>query len=253
MIQLQLDGNSLTIPKLFSAATEPSHISLAASSQRSMRRSRRLVEEWLEKKERIYGVTTGFGEFSNVNIPFDKIEELQHNLIASHAAGTGEPLPAEVVRAMMILRMNALAKGFSGIRPETVKFIAKFFNTGLVPVIPSQGSVGSSGDLVQLAHLVLTIMGKGKVISNFQFPISSFETAIENWKLKIENSAAAMKKHRLKPLTLSAKEGLALINGTQMMTAYAALISYRAKTIVYARRHCSGNERRSAKRERHAV
>ena len=196
-----------------------------------MRRSRTLVEEWLEKKERIYGVTTGFGEFSNVNIPFDKIEELQHNLITSHAAGTGEPLPAEVVRAMMILRMNALAKGFSGIRPETVGFIAKFFNAGLVPVIPSQGSVGSSGDLVQLAHLVLTMMGKGKVIFDFRFPIGNFGTAIENWKLKIENSAAAMKKHRLNPLTLSAKEGLALINGTQMMTAYAALIAYRAKQL----------------------
>ncbi len=188
-----------------------------------------LVEEWLRKKERIYGVTTGFGEFSNVSIPFDKIEELQHNLIASHAAGTGEPLPPEVVRAMMILRMNALAKGFSGIRPETVGFIANFFNAGLVPVIPSQGSVGSSGDLVQLAHLVLAMMGKGTVISNFQFPISNFETAIENWKLKI--SAVAMKKHRLKPLALSAKEGLALINGTQMMTAFAALISHRAKQL----------------------
>ena len=190
-----------------------------------------LVEEWLRKKERIYGVTTGFGEFSNVSIPFDKIEELQHNLIASHAAGTGEPLPPEVVRAMMILRMNALAKGFSGIRPETVGFIANFFNAGLVPVIPSQGSVGSSGDLVQLAHLVLAMMGKGTVISNFQFPISNFETAIENWKLKIENSAVVMKKHRLKPLALSAKEGLALINGTQMMTAFAALISHRAKQL----------------------
>ncbi len=221
---LQLDGNGLTIPKLFAAATQPSHISLAASSQRNMRRSRRLVEEWLEQKERVYGVTTGFGEFSNVNIPFDKIEKLQHNLIASHAAGTGEPLPAEVVRGMMILRMNALAKGFSGIRPETVELIAKFFNAGLVPVIPSQGSVGSSGDLVQLAHLVLTMMGKGKVISDFRFPIGNVGTAIEN-------SAAAMKKHRLKPLTLSAKEGLALINGTQMMTAYAALISHRAKQL----------------------
>jgi len=226
--QLQLDGKSLTIPKLFAAATTHTHLSLTASALRAMRRSRMLVEEWLEKKERIYGVTTGFGEFSNVNIPFDKIEELQHNLIASHAAGTGEPLPAEVVRAMMILRMNALAKGFSGIRPETVEFIAKFFNEGLIPVIPSQGSVGSSGDLVQLAHLVLTMMGRGKVISGLRFPISNFGITIDSRQSQIENSAVAMKKHRLKPLTLSAKEGLALINGTQMMTAYAALVSHWA-------------------------
>lgn len=224
MIQIQLDGNSLTIPDLFAAATQPSRISLADSSKRKMRRSRELVEEWLEKKERIYGVTTGFGEFSNVNIPFDKIEQLQHNLIQSHAAGTGDPLPPEVVRAMMILRVNALAKGFSGIRPGTVEFITKFFNAGLVPVIPSQGSVGSSGDLVQLAHLVLAMMGKGRVISNFQI-------AIENWKSKIENSKNALKEHKLNPLSLSAKEGLALINGTQMMTAFAALISFRSKQL----------------------
>ncbi len=231
MTKLQLDGNSLTIARLFAAATSPSHVSLTASSKKKMSRSRTLVEEWLDKKERIYGVTTGFGEFSNVNIPIDKIEELQENLIASHAAGTGEPLPPEVVRAMMILRMNALAKGFSGIRPGTVDFIAKFFNAGLVPVIPSQGSVGSSGDLVQLAHLVLTMMGRGNVIANLQFPISDFGTAVENRKLHIEHSRSEMKKHWLQPLTLSAKEGLALINGTQMMTAYAALVSHRAKEL----------------------
>lgn len=199
-------------------------MSLSGSSRKAMRRSRALVEEWLKAKEHIYGVTTGFGEFSDVNIPFDKIEELQHNLIASHSAGTGEPLPTEVVRAMMILRVNALAKGFSGIRPETVEFIIKFFNAELVPVIPSQGSVGSSGDLVQLAHLVLTMMGKGKVISDFRFPIG-------NRQSKIENSSSALRKHRLTPLTLAAKEGLALINGTQMMTAFAALIAYRAKQL----------------------
>ncbi|MGA9405828.1 MAG: histidine ammonia-lyase [Bacteroidota bacterium] len=224
MTQIQLDGKSLTIPALFAAATQTSHISLGDSSRKAMRRSRALVEEWLAMKEHIYGVTTGFGEFSDVNIPFEKIEELQHNLIASHAAGTGEPLPVDVVRAMMILRVNALAKGFSGIRPGTVEWMTKFFNAGLVPVIPSQGSVGSSGDLVQLAHLVLAMMGKGKVISDFRFPI-------DESKLKIENSKIALKKHGLNPLNLTAKEGLALINGTQMMTAYAALISYRAKQL----------------------
>ncbi|HAP36223.1 MAG TPA: histidine ammonia-lyase [Bacteroidetes bacterium] len=162
----------------------------------------------------IYGVTTGFGEFANVRIPHDKIEQLQTNLIISHAAGAGDPLPPEVVRAMMILRINALAKGFSGIRPETVEFIVKFFNAGLIPVVPSQGSVGSSGDLVQLAHLVLSFMGKGKTI--------------DNGKLTIENSKTVLKRHNLQPLTLTAKEGLALINGTQMMTSFAALIIHES-------------------------
>jgi len=222
VVHIRLDGSTLTIEDLFKAATQPSRISLAESSKKSMRRSRALVEEWLAKKERIYGVTTGFGEFSNVQIPLEKIEELQRNLIFSHAAGTGEPLPAEVVRAMMILRVNALAKGFSGIRIGTVECITKFFNSGLVPVIPSQGSVGSSGDLVQLAHLVLTLMGKGKVISDWR---SAFENS------KTIASGIAMKKRGLSPLSLSAKEGLALINGTQMMTAYAALISYQSRQL----------------------
>lgn len=229
MNHIQLDGYSLTIERLFAAATQPSRISLAESSKKAMQRSRALVEEWLAKNERIYGVTTGFGEFSNVQIPFDKIEELQHNLIVSHAAGTGEPLPPEVVRAMMILRVNALTKGFSGIRPETVEFIIKFFNAGLVPIIPSQGSVGSSGDLVQLAHMVLTMMGRGKVE---QFQVSSLrqkELATRN--LRQKTSFSALNRANLKPLRLTAKEGLALINGTQMMTAFAALISHQAKQL----------------------
>lgn len=229
MVHIRLDGSTLTIEDLFHAATRPSQISLADSSKKSMRRSRALVEEWLAKKESIYGVTTGFGEFSNVQIPFEKIEELQHNLIVSHAAGTGEPLPPEVVRAMMILRVNALAKGFSGIRIGTVERITKFFNAGLIPVIPSQGSVGSSGDLVQLAHLVLTLMGKGRVISDWQSAIGNRQSKIGNSKAVA--SGIALKKFGLSPLTLTAKEGLALINGTQMMTAYAGLISYQSRQL----------------------
>lgn len=221
MIRIQLDGHTLTIENLYRASTEPSHISIAPSSFQAMRRSRALINEWLAKREIIYGVTTGFGEFSNVHIPPDKIEELQENLIKSHAAGAGEPLPPEVVRAMIILRVNALAKGFSGIKPETVQFIAKFFNSGIVPVIPSQGSVGSSGDLVQLAHLVLAMMGKGK----------SYKFKSQRSNFNSESSRISLQRAHLKPLHLSAKEGLALINGTQMMTAFAALIVYEAKQL----------------------
>jgi histidine ammonia-lyase len=212
---LTLNGNSLTIADVYSTAMQfNATIRLAPAAVKSMQRSRALVEEWLEKDEVIYGVTTGFGEFANVRIPFDKIEALQHNLIVSHAAGAGDPLPYEVVRAMMILRINALAKGFSGIRPSTVQFIVKFFNAGLIPVVPSQGSVGSSGDLVQLAHLVLTMMGYGRIF--------------ERRTGKIVASKQLLAKYKLKPLRLTAKEGLALINGTQMMTAFASLITHEA-------------------------
>lgn len=212
---LTLNGSTLTVGDIHAAATQfTEKIRLAPSAVNAMRRSRALVEEWLAKNEVIYGVTTGFGEFANVRIPFDKIEQLQYNLIVSHAAGAGDPLPYEVVRAMMILRINALAKGFSGIRPSTVEFIVKFFNHGLIPIVPSQGSVGSSGDLVQLAHLVLTMMGQGKIYS------SSTKS--------IGNAKQILTKHKLTPLRLTAKEGLALINGTQMMTAFASLIIHES-------------------------
>ncbi len=219
-MKLVLDGNSLSIEQLYTAATNPAAtIALSPKARKAMRRSRALVEEWLSKDEVIYGVTTGFGEFANVRIPLDKIEELQTNLIKSHAAGAGDPLPPEVVRAMMILRVNALAKGFSGIRPETVDFIIKFFNAGLVPVVPSQGSVGSSGDLVQLAHLVLAFTGNGRI------------TNIERGISKSEPADSILKKNKLSPLRLTAKEGLALINGTQMMTAFAGLIIQEAQQL----------------------
>lgn len=217
-MKLILNGNTLTIPDLYAASVDfGSTISLSPAAKRAMQKSRTLVEEWLTNDEVIYGVTTGFGEFANVRIPFDKIEQLQSNLIKSHAAGAGDPLPFEVVRAMMILRINALAKGFSGIRPATVEFIVRFFNAGLIPLIPSQGSVGSSGDLVQLSHLVLTLMGKGKIF--------------ERKTGKTGSASSMLAKYSLTPLRLTAKEGLALINGTQMMTAFASLIIHEALTL----------------------
>ena len=217
-MKLLLDGRSLTIDQLYRASDGSIPLSIAKSARTAMQKSRATVEQWVANKEIIYGVTTGFGEFSNVHIPMDKIEELQRNLIMSHAAGAGDPLPDEVVRCMMILRANALAKGFSGIRPETVEFITKFFNAGIVPIIPSQGSVGSSGDLVQLAHLVLAMMGHGSVrIRRKPKPVSA---------------RSALKAAGLRPLRLSAKEGLALINGTQMMTGYASLIIHEAMQLL---------------------
>ncbi len=207
MKTLILDGQTLTVAEVHDAAVAPSRIAFAPASIRRMKNSRSVVESWIKHGEAVYGVTTGFGEFSNVRIAPEDIEELQHNLIVSHAAGIGDPLPNEIVRAMMILRLNALAKGYSGIRTETMEFIRKAFNAGIVPVIPSKGSVGSSGDLAPLAHLVLAMLGKGNVF----------------FKGKVGSASSALRRIGLKPLRLSAKEGLALVNGTQMMAAFGCL------------------------------
>jgi histidine ammonia-lyase len=215
MKNLILDGNSLTIEDVYYASTDGAHISFSQPAKHRVRDSRHVIDGWLKRDEAIYGVTTGFGEFANVRISRDKIEKLQENLIMSHAAGAGDPLPPEVARGMMILRMNALVKGYSGIRLETVDFLRRAFNAGIVPIIPSRGSVGSSGDLVQLAHLVLCLTGKGKVW----------------YRGNLIDSSKALRATGLKPLKLTAKEGLALINGTQMMTSFAAIVVHQAKQL----------------------
>lgn len=208
-----IDGNSLSIPQLYDLTHDSDKtIRLSNEARRAVIKARTLVEDWLKEDATIYGVTTGFGEFSNVRIDLKDIEQLQKNLIYSHAVGAGDPMPDEIVRAMMVLRINTLAKGYSGIRLETLDVLVGMFNAGIIPVIPSQGSVGASGDLVQLAHLVLTMMGKGVV----------------KYKGKIVNARKALREAGLQPVNLSAKEGLALINGTQMMTAYTAFTVFEA-------------------------
>ncbi|MEX0601742.1 MAG: aromatic amino acid lyase, partial [Bacteroidota bacterium] len=217
MKTLKLDGNSLTLDRLVEAARGPVRVSLTPAARRRVAVARNLVEEWVRSDETVYGVTTGFGEFSSIRISRSDIRRLQENLILSHAAGAGDPLPPPIVRAMIVLRANALAKGYSGIRPQTIDLLLAMLNASLIPVIPSQGSVGASGDLVQLAHLVLAMMGKGDV-----------------WKRDgkgTESSRTALRRARLHPVVLEAKEGLALINGTQMMTAYAALACHQARML----------------------
>jgi len=217
-----VDGETLTPEKVFDVAVNFAPVKLSQKAISRMKKSRELVEKWVQTDETIYGVTTGFGDFATVRIEKDKIEKLQQNLIYSHSAGAGEALPPEVVRAMMLLRANALAKGYSGVRVETVEMLINFLNHYITPIIPSQGSVGSSGDLVQLAHLALAMMGEGDVWVGKDVDPSN---------LKKMKSTTALKKFGLKPLKLSAKEGLALINGTQMMTAYACLIVKQAKEL----------------------
>ena len=218
MQTLILDGHSLTISDLIHFA-EQSHIAVALSDSAkiAMQKSRDIIEQWVNSGEIIYGITTGFGEFSNVVIPKDRIEQLQENLIISHSAGIGPHLERHIVRGMMILRINALAKGCSGIRISTVETLIDMLKHDLIPAVPSQGSVGSSGDLAPLSHIALALIGKGEIL---------------NADGSLTPSGEAMKSCGIKPVTLQAKEGLALINGTQMMTSLGAFAVHRAKRLV---------------------
>jgi histidine ammonia-lyase len=170
-------------------------------------RARRVVDEAVARHEVVYGVTTGFGNFADVVIPVARLRELQLNLVRSHAAGVGDPLTLPQTRALMLLRANVLAKGFSGVRPETLDLLVALINAGVHPLVPSQGSVGASGDLAPLAHLALALVGEGHCRHG--------ET--------VRPSAEALAAAGLRPVVLEAKEGLALINGTQLMTAIAGL------------------------------
>lgn len=202
-----LDGNALTIADVFSVAVDAAPVSLAPSARERVMASRRHVEAMVQRKDVVYGVTTGFGKLSEMVIPEDRLAELQVNLVRSHAAGVGDLLPERVVRAMMLLRANVLAKGFSGARPALAELLIGMLNAGLYPPVPEQGSVGASGDLAPLAHLALSMIGEGELFSGDARGAS----------------AAMLREKRLEPVTLGPKEGIALINGTQAHTAIAAL------------------------------
>lgn len=224
-MKISIDGNSLTLDVIENFVYNDVKIEMAKDAQKRISKSRELVEKWVENNEVIYGVTTGFGEFANVSISKEDNDQLQENLILSHAVGCGDYIPSYIVKIMMLLRINALAKGYSGIRLTTVQLLVDMLNKNIIPVVPSQGSVGSSGDLVQLSHLVLAMIGKGRV------QIYNNAEAMFNECPDIQNSAETLKAHNLEPVKLKAKEGLALINGTQMMTSFASFICIRAKKL----------------------
>lgn len=229
MKSVALDGSSLTLETLADIVYRLRPVALAPKAVRAVTRSRALVDRWVRTGETVYGVTTGFGEFSTVRIAAKDIRKLQRNLILSHSAGTGDPLPPEIVRGMMALRINALAKGCSGIRLSTVRLLAEMLNRNIVPVVPSQGSVGSSGDLVPLSHLVLAMIGKGSVW------VDPPVTEGDAHKLPRPVAARnALKRGGMRPAVLEAKEGLALINGTQMMTSFTSLAVHEAKLLCRA-------------------
>jgi histidine ammonia-lyase len=209
---IYLNGNSLTVENVIKVSRNRFKAVLSDESINNMKISRNMVESLVSRKKVVYGITTGFGKFSNVHIDQEQTEQLQENLIISHAVGVGEYLPEEVVRAIMLLRANALAKGFSGIRPEIVQTLVNMINKGVHPAIPEKGSLGASGDLAPLAHMVLVMIGKGEAYYNE----------------KLISGASAMEKAGIPIVRLKSKEGLALINGTQVMTAIGALAVYDA-------------------------
>src|SRR6185437_16034084 len=191
-------------------------VTLAAAALPALRRSRAVVERAAAQDEPAYGINTGLGRLSDVRIAPAKIRELQVNLVRSHACGVGAPLPTAVVRAMLLLRANSLAKGFSGVRPRVIEALCALLNRGVHPRVPGQGSVGASGDLAPLAHLSLVLIGEGEA----------------EYEGRVMAGGAALRAAGLKPLVLEAKEGLSLLNGTQAMLACGILSLLDAERLV---------------------
>ncbi|WP_048600547.1 histidine ammonia-lyase [Rubeoparvulum massiliense] len=204
---IQLNGKDLSLEQFEQVVRNGVAVQLHPNAIIAMNRSRQLVMQWHQEGRRIYGITTGFGKFSDQIISSAETDQLQINLIRSHACGVGNPFPTEVVRGMMLLRAQALAQGFSGIRVEVVQLLLQMLNLRIHPIIPSQGSLGASGDLVPLAHMVLPMLGEGQV----------------EWQGTLYAAKDALEQNQLQPIQLQAKEGLALINGTQTMTSLGAL------------------------------
>src|SRR5436190_1823988 len=204
---IELDGTSLTLDHLVAIALDDEKVRLSDAARERVRAARAVVDDFARHSEPTYGINTGFGNFAEVKIPADQLDILQVNLLRSHAAGVGEPLSVSVVRATMALRANVLAKGFSGIREETLDLLIELLNRGIHPRVPARGSVGASGDLAPLAHLALVLIGEGE--------------ALQDWTGRdgaIESGSDALQRAGLRPITLAPKEGLALINGTQAST-----------------------------------
>lgn len=212
---MQLTGQPLSLSEIAEVAYGQTPIEVAPSAHARIRDSRKVIEDIVAKGGVVYGVSTGFGKLSEVHIPAGELRQLQLNLVRSHACGIGRPLAVPEVRAMILLRANVLALGLSGIRLEVIELLCELVNRGVTPFIPEKGSVGASGDLAPLAHLSLTLIGEG-------------EAFYENELLPSED---ALKKAGLRPVVLEAKEGLALLNGTQAMHAVGGLALFRAKRL----------------------
>lgn len=212
MQKVFIDGNSLTLQDVVNVARKGFEVVLTEEAMKKVEKARKFVDELVDNEKVVYGITTGFGKFSDVSISKDEAKDLQRNLIISHACGVGEHFQEDVVRAIMLLRANALAKGFSGIRPKTLDTLIEMINKGVYPAIPEKGSLGASGDLAPLSHMVLPLIGDGEAY----------------YKGTLMSGKEAMEKAEIEPVVLTSKEGLALINGTQVLTAVGALTVYDA-------------------------
>lgn len=209
-----LDGDALTLQQM-QAIAAGAQVTLAESARGRVEAARHFVEELIARGDVVYGINTGFGALADVRIPRDELRQLQLNLLRSHACGVGEPLPEPVVRAMMAQRANVLAKGFSGCRLPVIETLIAMLNAGVHPVIPSRGSVGASGDLAPLAHLALVAIGEGQAI----------------YQGEMLKGQEAMRRAGISPVVLEAKEGLALLNGTQAMCAVGGLALLEAEQL----------------------
>ena len=216
MATLTLDGRSLTIADLAPVLrSEPVKVKVSPAALESVKAARALVERALDSKQPIYGLNTGFGKLKSVVIARADLGKLQENLVLSHCCGMGEPMPLEEVRAVQVLRLNKLLRGHSGVRLELVEALARFVNKGFVPLVPQQGSVGASGDLAPLAHMAAAYMGHGEAYAGG----------------KKMSAAAALRVVHEEPLKLEAKEGLALINGTEVIGAIGTGVFLRAQNL----------------------
>jgi len=204
---IELNGNDLTFDQLYSVALQDEKVSLSPVAAERMNASRAVVDRLVASGKTAYGINTGFGKLASVRISTEQVRQLQVNLVRSHACGVGEPLSKAETRAIMLLRANALAKGLSGVRPGTVETLCTMLNAGIHPVIPSQGSVGASGDLAPLAHLAQVVIGEGQA----------------EFQQEILPGHVALQRAQIPPVTLDAKEGLSLLNGTQGMLALLSL------------------------------
>ena len=214
---MELNGKTLTLEEIADVAIRGEHVTISPLARSRISASRELIEQIVARDTVVYGVNTGFGKLSDVRVPANELRQLQLNLVRSHACGIGRPLSESEVRAMMLLRANVLTLGFSGIRWDVIELLCEMLNCRVHPVVPEKGSVGASGDLAPLAHLALSVIGEG-------------EAFFEGQRMPGEE---ALRRGKLKPLRLEAKEGLALLNGTQAMHAVGGLALLRAKRIAH--------------------
>ncbi|MCC7231050.1 MAG: aromatic amino acid lyase, partial [Fimbriimonadaceae bacterium] len=215
---LTLDRSPLTLPQIAAVAEEGETVSVSQDTYQAVDAARKVVDQILIDHRVVYGINTGFGRLADVRISDGELKDLQLNLVRSHAVGVGNPLSIPETRAMMLLRANVLAQAYSGARREVLDFLVEMLNKGIHPVIPSRGSVGASGDLAPLAHLALAMIGEGRCWQN-----GDSTPALE-----------VLASHGISPLNLEAKEGLALLNGTQAIGAVGSLALIRALKCIHA-------------------